>query len=360
MASTTAPGVETPDVEAQRADAPAFRAEGEPLVAMPTPRDRLFTDGPAALWRFRGAEPPAAGRYPVLLVPSMINRWYVLDLHREASVAATLVDAGLDVYLLDWGTAGDEDRYLEWDAVLERLARMVRAVKRIAGVPQLGILGYCMGATLAAIHSALHPAAVAALVNLAGPIDFAEGGVLRHMIDRRWFDLDAIVDAGNVTPLQMQSGFVAMRPTNQLSKMVRMLDPDVDEGSKERARVLEQWANDNVPFPAAAYRRYIGDLYRDNQLARGEHRVAGRAVDLKAIRCPVLTITAERDEICPPPAALALNRLVGSQETDALQVPGGHVGAVVGSRARRELYPRLADWLCRKLTIERDTSALVN
>jgi polyhydroxyalkanoate synthase len=347
MASTTAPGA---------SDAPHSDAKAEPLVAMPTPRDRLLVDGPASLWRFRGAQRPEPGRLPVLLVPSMINRWYVLDLHREASVAGTLVGAGLDVYLLDWGVSGDEDRYLEWDTVLARVARMVRAAKRHAAVKQLGILGYCMGATLSAIHAALHPREVAALVNLAGPIDFSHAGVLRHMIDRRWFDLEAIADAGNVSPLQMQSGFAALRPTNDLAKMVRMLDPTIDPAARERAAVLDQWASDNVPFPAAAYRRYIGELYRDNQLARGEHRIAGRGVQLGAIDCPVLTITAERDAICPPAAALALNRLVGSRDTEALQVPGGHVGAVVGSRARRMLYPRLSSWLCSKLDRDRVTN----
>ncbi len=74
----------------------------------------------------------------------------------------------------------------------------------------------------------------------------------------------------------------------------------------------------------------------------GAQRVAGRLVDLGRITCPVLTIAAERDTICPPAAALALNTHCGSADVEELVVPGGHVGAVVGSRAASMLYPNVS------------------
>src|SRR5262245_37001554 len=131
----------------------------------PTPKDTLHRDGTAALYRFRRQGPAEAG-LPLLVVPSMINRWYVIDLRRGASLADALVRAGVDTFCLDWGTPEDEDRYLSWDDVLGRLARAARAVRRITGAPKVGLLGYCMGGTLAAIHAALEPEGVAALVNL--------------------------------------------------------------------------------------------------------------------------------------------------------------------------------------------------
>jgi polyhydroxyalkanoate synthase subunit PhaC len=313
------------------------------LQLAPTPRDIVWSDGTASLLRFRGERTGSSA--PVLLVPSLINRWYVLDLHGGASVVEALVGAGLDVYCLDWGAPEAEDRYLEWDDVLVRLARAMRKVRALSGSATLSLVGYCMGATLAAIAAALDPEAVGGLVNLAGPIDFAAGGMLRAMVDARFFDADAVAEAGNVTPEQMQSGFVALRPTAAFAKWLRTIDPDTSDDARARADALEHWANDNVAFPGAAYRRYIGDLYQKNELVRGEHHVAGRRVELGAIRCPVLTVVADRDAICPPAAALALHAHVGSRDTTALTVPGGHVGAVVGGRAKRELYPRLCQWL---------------
>lgn len=322
-----------------------------PLRLAPTPRDVLAREGTARLYRFvaDGARGDRPRRAPLLLVPSLINRWYVLDLRPGASLVAALVGAGLDVYCLDWGAPEDEDRYLGWDEVLARLGRMVRRTMADAAADRLGVLGYCMGGTLAAIHAALHPGQVAALANLAGPIDFARGGALTHMVDPRWFDADAIARAGNVAPEQMQSGFTALRPTLELSKLVAWPDLAADPAAQTSYRALEAWAADNIAFPAAAYRTYIRDLYQDNRLVAGTHRALGQRVDLGAIRGPTLAIVADRDQICPPAAATALLERVSTTDTTTLRVPGGHVGAVVGSRAARELYPAVADWFATRL-----------
>jgi len=316
----------------------------------PTPRDTLWRDGSASLYRFRRpSSVKPAGALPVLVVPSMINKWYVVDLRSGASLVEALVAGGLDVYCLDWGTARDEDRYLTWDDVLARLGRAVRFTERHAGRKQVGLLGYCMGATLAGIYAALEPKHVAALINLAGPFDFAHGGLLRTMVDPKWFDASAVAAAGNVSPDQMQSGFVALRPSAQMAKWIGYLDRMHEPASRESFGALEEWAGDNIPFPGSAYETYIADLYQNNALVKGEHHVAGRRVDLGSIRCPVLTVAAERDTICPLAAARALNETCGSADKELVVVPGGHVGAVVGSRAPKVLYPAMRDWLRAKL-----------
>jgi polyhydroxyalkanoate synthase len=321
----------------------------------PTPKDTLHRDGSASLYRFRSAafssESAAEGgaKLPLLLVPSMINRWYVLDLRRGASMADALTRARIDTFCLDWGIPEDEDRYLEWADVLDRLSRAVRAVRRATGAPQVGILGYCMGGTLSGIWSALHPEQVAALVNLAGPFDFAKAGFLGEMVDARYFDAAAIAAAGNMSPQQMQSGFTALRPTMQLSKWVALLDRGLDPAVRESFDALEAWAGDNIPFPGAAYATYIGELYQQNLLVKGQHHVRGRRVDLGAIRCPVLSVVADRDAICPPAAATALNDHCGSSDKEVLTVAGGHVGAVVGGKAPKVLYPALAAWFRKHL-----------
>lgn len=317
----------------------------QPRLA-PTPRDELWADGTARVYRFRRPQGvPARSARPVFLVPSMINRWYVLDLRPGASLIHALVQGGFDVFCLDWGVPRDEDRYLSWDDVLARLDRASRFVQRTMSTGSVGVLGYCMGATLSSIHAALHPAQVAALVNLAGPVDFSKAGMLATLTDPRWFDAEAITAPGNLPAMQMQDGFTALRPTASLSKAVAQLDRAGDPGAAEAFAALEAWASDNVAFPAAAYVTYLRELYQHNALIRGEHRVKGQRVDLARITAPVLSITAERDAICPPGAADALLDAVSSQNKQRLSVPGGHVGAVVGSRATRTLYPALVDWL---------------
>jgi polyhydroxyalkanoate synthase len=323
-----------------------LRPAAPPLAQ--TPRDELPLEGGARLLHVRapGATPRAGA--PILLVPSLINRWYVLDLRPGASVVEALAGAGIDAWLLDWGKPEAEDRYLDWDAVLRRLGRAARRVARETGHRRIALFGYCMGGTLTAIHAAQHPETVAALVTLAAPIDFAAGGMLRRMVDPRWFDAGAIAGAGNVAPSQMQSGFTALRPTLDVTKLAQLWDLAGDPKAREAFLALEAWASDTIAFPAAAYRRYIGELYQENQLVAGTHRANGAGVSLGAIRCPVLAITASRDAICPPAAATALLRHAGSTDATSLEVPGGHVGAVVGGRAPSEMYPALIAWLAAR------------
>lgn len=316
----------------------------------PTPKDTLLRDGTAQLYRFRrpvGA-PEAAG-LPLLLVPSLINRWYVLDLREGSSVAAACAAAGLDTWCLDWGIPEDEDKYLSWDDVLNRLGRMIRKIKRETGAPKVGLLGYCIGGTLSGIYSSLFPDDVAAFVNLAGPFDFAQGGLLRTLVDERWFDPDGITAAGNIGSNQMQQGFVALRPTMQVGKWIGFLDKAHDPKARDAFEALETWASDNIPFPAAAYRTYIRELYQENSLIAGTHYALGRRVDLKNLQCPVMAVATERDNICPPAAARALLDCCGAQEKEMVLVPGGHVGAVVGGKASTVLYPAMTKWLRSKL-----------
>jgi polyhydroxyalkanoate synthase len=337
-----------------RSIATAWTEAARALVGLPdetpalaqTPRDEHPLDSGARLLHFHGARTIAR---PILLVPSLINRWYVMDLRPGASLVEALVGAGFDVWLLDWGIPEPEDRYLDWDTVLARLGRAARRVRRETAHSAIGLLGYCMGGTLSAIHAAQHADTIAAFVTLCAPIDFALGGMLRRMVDPSWFDADAIADAGNVSPSQMQAGFTALRPTLDLAKLMSSPDLAADPAQRASFLALDAWASDNIPFPGEAYRRYIKEMYQGNELVAGTHRANGAPARLGAIRCPTLTITASRDQICPPAAATALLRHVGSTDTDVLEVPGGHVGAVVGGKAASTMYPGLIRWLAPRL-----------
>lgn len=319
------------------------------LPLAPTERDTIFQNGTARVYRFRNPDGRRDDAEPILLVPSLINRWYVMDLRPGHSLVEALVEAGFDVYAIDWGVANPEDRYLEWDDLLGRLRRCASRVKRFADADELGLLGYCMGGTLTAIHAALHPDDIGAYVHLTAPVDFSEAGLLGKLVDEKWFDASAIAEAGNIAPHQMQSGFVALRPTGQISKWVMLADRATDEEFVESFQTLETWVNDNVPFPAAAYETYIEELYQENRLIDGDHYVRGRRVDLGDIESPVLTVAAEYDNICPPESARALNDHVGSDDTSYEVVSSGHVGAVVGSKGPAQLYPTIVDWFADKV-----------
>ncbi|MCC7539602.1 MAG: alpha/beta fold hydrolase, partial [Deltaproteobacteria bacterium] len=323
----------------------------QPVVGA-TPHDVVHAEGKWRLLRYRppttasGAAVAQATRSPLLLVPSLINRHYVLDLQPGKSFAEWLVAHGHDVFVIDWGTPGDEDRYVTFDDVADRaLGRAIRRACAVAGSERAHLLGYCLGGTLVVAHAAVRPERVASIVALAAPIGFADDGLLSAWTRSPTFDVGAMVDAlGNAPTWLMQPAFHLLRPTLSLSKGVHLLDRAWDDAYLDGFLALERWGNDNVAFPGEAYRTYVEQLYRGDGLLRGTFSLGGRPVRLEQITCPTLAVTFEHDNIVPWRSAAVLLDRISSAEREHIHMPGGHVGAVVSRKASETLWPQLSAW----------------
>lgn len=326
-----------------------------------TPADVVHRENKWRLLRYRHRPEGLAYRTPVLMVPSLINRWYVLDLMPQKSFVEWLVARGHDVFLIDWGTPGPEDRYLTFDDICDRyLGRALRITARSSNEGRAHLLGYCMGGILTAVHTAARPDNVASLVQLAAPVSFRDDGLLSTWTRTRLFDVNALVAAwGNVPRHLMQGAFYMLRPTLTLSKAAHLLDRAWDDHSLDGFFALETWGNDNVSLPGEFYRRYIEELFCDDALVRGTFALSGKPARLDAIRCPVLNVTFEHDTIVPWRSAAALLDHVSSADKTHLHLNGGHVGAVVSSKASQSLWPKLADfWATHEApTVEKPSTA---
>jgi polyhydroxyalkanoate synthase len=306
-----------------------------------TPHDVIFAENKWRLLRYRS--PGLRHETPILIVPSLINRHYVLDLLPGKSLIEYLVEAGHDVHVVDWGTPGDEDRLLSFDDICDRyLGHALHVTGRAH------LLGYCLGGTLAAIHAAAHPERVASLCALAAPIRFHDDGLLAAWTRSPGFQPATLVDAlGNVPWPLMQASFHLLRPTLTLSKLVHVLDRAWNDEFLDGFLALETWGNDNVSFPGACWRQYVEQLYRDDALADGRFRLGGRSAHLAMIDAPVLAVTFEHDGIVPWRGAACLLDLVSSEVKEHLHLPGGHVGAVVSRAASKGLWPRIEGFFAK-------------
>ncbi|MEE2981179.1 MAG: alpha/beta hydrolase, partial [Pseudomonadota bacterium] len=86
---------------------------------------------------------------PVLFVPSLVNRSYILDLSRRRSLMRWLASKGLRPLLVDWGPPGAaENRFDVADYIIKRLEPALDAARTLAGGP-VTVAGYCMGGLLA-------------------------------------------------------------------------------------------------------------------------------------------------------------------------------------------------------------------
>ncbi|MEM9185075.1 MAG: alpha/beta fold hydrolase [Planctomycetota bacterium] len=313
-----------------------------------TPADVVFRGEAFAVKRFR-SDSPRAFAEPVLICFSLINRPYILDLNQRVSVVRRLLEAGFDVYLIDWNAPTDADRGLGLDDYARRyLGQAVEAVCSHAGCDRLHLLGYCLGGTLSVIYGSLRPGRLRSLTLLAAPIDFSGDRSLLNLWARQeYFDADGLVAAfGNCPGFFLRSCFQLMKPAaNLIEKHLRLAENLDKPAYCENFMAMERWSHDSVPVAGRVFLECVKLLYRENRLAEGTLRLGGAGVDLKQIDCPLLLLVGTKDHLVPVVATRPVERLVSSDEVRTLEADVGHIGLVVSTKAHRGLWPEAAAWL---------------
>lgn len=319
------------------------------LELAPTPKDVVHAESSLRLYRFRPRQ-KRLHRTPVLIVPSLILRYYVMDLMRGHSLIEYLVDQGIDTYLVDWGVPGDEHGHLTFDDYVDTfLRRCVRKVSRLTGRPRVALLGQCLGGTIASVYAALHPEQIDRLVGLTTPIDFEGAGLLALWTHKDHFQVDKVLQGfRNVVPADfIHACFQYLDVKATVERYKRLYNNVLDENFMVSYAALDHWLNDKIPFPARVYRTLIQDLYQENRLVRGELVVSGRQVDLANITCPVLNIAAEFDHVFPEKSTRALDQQV-SGPAEFVRIGTGHVTCVTLFPQRMETFQAIGGFLKRR------------
>ena len=303
----------------------------------------LWQRGAARLLDFGGGVAP--DRPTVLLVPSLINRCYILDLLPERSFVRHLAAAGICPLVLDWGEPGESERGFALDDYITGvLAAALSAAIEAAGRP-VALAGYCMGGLLALALALRRPADIACLALLATPWDFhAEQRGQAQLLGTLLEWLPLLIGGGDRVPVWLiQSLFVGLDPFLAERKFIRFagLDPNSDPAKGFVA--LEDWINDGVPLARNVAVECARSWYRDNDPARGRWRVAGLPVRPEEIAAPALVVLPSRDRIVPPRSAEALAAAIPGAEV--LRPPFGHIGLMASERAPAMVWQPIAAWL---------------
>ena len=295
----------------------------------------IWTEGDSRLLDYGGTGPT------VLVVPSLVNRAYVVDLGAEWSMLRWLAARGVRPVLLDWGWPGEaERRFTLTDYVAGRLERAMAALPG-----PLVLAGYCMGGLLTLAAALRRPEQVRALALLATPWDFHAGtdGRGRHA-ESCLALLEPVLSATHTLPVDvLQALFASLDPWGVGAKYRAFARLDQTSRSAERFVALEDWLNDGVPLAEPVARACLAGWYGRNEPALGSWRIAGLPVDPSQLRCPTFVVVPGRDRIVPPESAGPLVRLI---QGAVLHEPrAGHVGMVAGPRAEAELWQPLLTWL---------------
>lgn len=313
-----------------------------------TPSEEIKLKGRFILHHYKSNSEPKH-KTPILVIYSLINRHYILDLLPKVSVIKNLQDQGFDVYSTHWGTPSsyDEDLSLE-NYVEDYVEKAVDKIKELTGCDKVNLFGYCWGGIFALIYSAIHQENVKNLVLHATPVDmYTEKSVIENWALH--IDADNLVKTcGNVPGWLLNLAFTLRNPIEIMLKYPRYFSEPRSMDEIRQFFAIETWLYDGRPIIGEVYREIINQIYKKNLLIKNKMKVHSDVVNLKNITVPVLDIVGKEDDLVPPSSSKSVLDVLGSSDKKLIEFPTGHVGLCISQAAHEKLWPDVGQWLVNR------------
>jgi polyhydroxyalkanoate synthase len=331
--------------------APERAVEIETIDVGQTPSEVVYEENKLELLHYE-SRTEEQNEVPILVVYALINQPYILDLQPDRSVIRRLLDAGHDVYMIDWNEPSRLDQHLGLHDYINRyIDNCVDEVRDRSGQDAINILGYCMGGTMSTIYAALNPEKVNALGLMAAGLCFDRtGGTLEDWGSAEYYDPQDVVDAyGNVPAEMLDDGFALMDPVdNYLSKYITLYENLDSDAFVQNFSRMERWLDEGIDLAGQAYVEFLEKIYQNNELYRNVLEINGETVDINNIDMPIIQIIGEYDHLIPPEASKPFNDVVGSDDVTTIEYPTGHIGMSVSSSTHTDVWPEVCDWFWAK------------
>jgi polyhydroxyalkanoate synthase len=281
---------------------------------------------------------------PLLYIPPLVNKYYLIDLQSKSSLIRWLVEQGHSVFVVSWINPGPElaDKGLSDYLMLGPLAAL-NVVEKITGERSVDLFGFCMGGTLAAIAAGYLAAAgegdrIGSLTTIGSLIDFSKPGEWATFYEAP--QMEAFTRyaraAGVVGADTLQSLFSVVRANDLIWASVvnhYLLD------RKAPASDILFWFADGARIPQAFVIEYAGAMLRENRLCRpGGLVVAGTAIDLGKVMAPTSVISLKDDHVSAWQATYDGARLYGGPTSFLLGGSGHNAGLINPPAARKHGY----------------------
>ncbi len=295
---------------------------------------------------------------PLLIVPPVINKYYILDLQPENSVVRHLLEQGHQVFLVSWRNFGQQQAHLTWDQIVEDgVISAVGATRDISGERQLNTMGFCIGGTLLscalAVLAARGDRDIASITLFATFLDYQDTGPINIFIDEKMV-------AEKERTIGGQDGKYGLLPGEEMGNTFSLLRPNelwwnynVDKylkGEKPRAFDLLFWNNDSTNMPGPMYCWYLRHTYLQNDLKSGELDLCGVKLDLSTIETPAYILGTQDDHIVPWRSAYASTALLGGPKRFILGA-SGHIAGVINPPVKN----KRSYWINETLSESPDT-----
>ncbi|MDZ4084429.1 MAG: alpha/beta fold hydrolase [Bdellovibrionales bacterium] len=309
------------------------------LLLEATPHKVIYREGSLQLKLYDSWETPPRGQ--VVILPSLINRPYILDLGRGRSLIQYLVKSGFEVALFDWGNPTRHEQELGLKPLLqERLPRALKALEAFSAVHDRGqqprtLLGHCLGGNLALLFAEQAPTAFDKLALLTTPIDTENDALLTTWFQTPNWDPQLFAKSVDFIPwTALQASFLMQRPTLTTRRWLQFFARMSEKDFRESWLQMEIWSNDSVSFPTQIFQDLLIPMYRENSMMRKSE-----------LSLPIFSLAALDDHIVPIESAQAIRKSHPNCDHHFFEAKGGHIGAVLSSKTRKEVWPELLNFM---------------
>jgi len=270
---------------------------------------------------------------PILIVPSWIMKYYILDLSPHNSMVKYLVGQGYTVFMISWHNPDVEDRDLSMDDYRKMgVMEAIDAVKIAVPGEKIHGVGYCLGGTLLSIASATigrdDDDVFASQSYFASQIDFTEPGELQLFINESQLTFleDMMWEQGYLDTNQMSGAFQMIGSADLLWSKIfhRYLMGEPTNTMFD----LMAWNADGTRLPFRMHSEYLRSLYLNNDLTEGHFLVDGRPISVTDIKAPVFCVGTVKDHVAPWHSVYKMHLYLDTDLTFVL-ASGGHNAGIV-------------------------------
>lgn len=304
---------------------------GETIAA--TPGSVVFQNALMQLIQYTPAT-DTVWRRPVLYVPPLVNKYYLLDLQPKSSLIRWLVEQGHTVFVISWVNPGPElaDAGID-DYILGGPIAALDAIEQATGERDVDLFGFCMGGTLAGIAAAWlagkgDGGRIASLTTIGALFDFADLGQWSSFTEPEQLRAMErhLLHKGFMAAQDLQALFSAVRANDLIWSSVvshYLIDREAPPSD------ILYWFADGAHIPRAFLLEWSRTILRDNALrSAGGLSVAGVPIDLGAVQAPLLMVSLKDDHVSGWTATYAGARLFGGPAKFLLGGSGHNAGVI--------------------------------